>query len=151
VDLREVHDPRGFLRGHFFTEPKPENFEFPWRKQPARAVPQTLGMVLMFELARRRRRIAYDVGGHVFPFFVIAKMIEGRAARDGQEPVNQRARAVERTDVMVGFQESLLGEILGVLTMAYHVAEVTKNAAVMCLHELVESPGVAGSSRADRS
>ena len=75
-------------------------------------------------------------------------MIERGAAGDRQQPVDQRSCAIEGAEVLIGFQESLLGEVFGVLAVTDHVAEVIKNSPVIRLHELVEGWGVACCRRA---
>ena len=71
-------------------------------------------------------------------------MIQGVVARDGEQPVDQWPVAIEPVETLVGLEEGLLREVLGVLAVSGELMQKSENAATVESDDGFKSPWVLG-------
>lgn len=128
VGLSDTGDSSGFFRRHVFTEAEPHDFKLALRQDAAGAIPEAFRVVVLLRLVCRGNSVARERVGERLPSFGGAKMIEGRPPRDRQEPVDQGPGGVEAVKILERFDEGLLGQIFGVLTLARHMEKEVEDA-----------------------
>jgi hypothetical protein len=71
-------------------------------------------------------------------------MIQGVVAGDGEQPVDQWPAAIETVETLVGLEEGLLREILGVLAVSGELMQKTENAMAVAADDILEGSWVIG-------
>ena len=140
VNLGEPGDACGFLGGHLFCETEPEHLELALGQNSPRACPKIFSALLMFELPCRGRLGAHEFRRCKLPLPDRAKVIQGGASGDGEQPVDDGALGIDAMNMLERLHERLLGEVFGVLPLARHLKNKVQHAAVVQMHELLERP-----------
>ena len=146
---REAGDAGRLLRGHVLGEAEPQHLELALREQAAGAFPKVVATVVALGGIGRRVSGAGHVFGHFLPALGVAEVVERGAARDGEQPVDHRPRTVETRQVLIGLDEGLLRQVLGVVPVARELIQEIEDAAAVQRDELVEGLRLAADGRAD--
>src|SRR6188474_3911312 len=88
--------------------------------------------------------MARELGGNELPLFGRTKMIQRRAARDRQQPVDDRSVAIDPVNVLERLHERLLREVLRILALARHLINKVEHATMVDMYDLLERADVSG-------